>query len=236
MKRGIFRHGRLKTFLTRGILKGIFEPILYSDSDRIHRDFILPLNDCARVLPTLNIAPRANKLLTFWLVLVPKELFETLFIPDEEGKCYFPVMSFADHNEGQHCAHLTQAYVVFLVEQLLRNSAEFAAAMNFTREDIRISLQQIYGDENPSEKCLTDFYAEFDLERLEVDPRDWAIVYMWKVCDALIHDKKRLKQCMGAWNDDVFQRSAFGLWAIGFTIDRKKASLRYASQLEGEGL
>jgi hypothetical protein len=236
MKRGIFRHGGFKTFLTRGILKGVFEPILYSDNDRIHRDFVIPLNECARVLPTFNVVRRATNLLTYWLVQVPKELFETLFIPGEKGRSYFSVVSFADHNGGQYCAHLTQAYVVFLVEQSLRNSLEFATTMGFTQEDMRLCIEGVYGKQNLTVQCLVSLYEEFGLQRMKVDPRDWPIVYLWKVCDALIHDKRRLKECMGAWNDDPFQRSAFSAWAVEFIIDRKNASLRYAAQLEAEGL
>lgn len=60
MEYGIFRHGPLKTFLTRGFLRSIFKPLFYSKSDNIQANFVEVVNDL--VIKIENGIKNKNKL------------------------------------------------------------------------------------------------------------------------------------------------------------------------------
>jgi hypothetical protein len=89
MDYGIFRHGPFKTFLTRGFLRSIFKPLLYSKSDNIQANFVEVVNDF--VIKIEREIKTKNKLaIIYWLAIVPKLFFEMIFIENERGEVYFP--------------------------------------------------------------------------------------------------------------------------------------------------
>ena len=110
MKKGVFTHGPLKTFLTRGLFKSIFKPLLYSKEDHIHSNFLNVLNNC--IIKIDNLDQQYQLLLSFWLVHVPKLWFETIFIKDERGFTYLNLVEKSDTNNGEECAYITSIYTL----------------------------------------------------------------------------------------------------------------------------
>jgi hypothetical protein len=67
-KKGIWKHGTIKTFLTRGALRSVFKPILYSKEERFHAEFVNKYNAAAKVLDTNE---HTGKTLVQWFAIAP---------------------------------------------------------------------------------------------------------------------------------------------------------------------
>ena len=204
IKRGIFRHGPVKTFLTRGLFKSIFIPILYKREDIIHKEFANTLN--GYVLKQELLAPEFQMLILFWLVIVPKQWFELLFMPDENENVLFGVAKEAQHLNGKDCAYLTQGYSLWMLEQFFKNSPEMNQKTGLTMQDFEYAIEVLDGKVSKTLGSLNYFRSKFDLDKMDVDPRDWPIIYTWEICDLLISDQQKLGQVMGAWNNSALEK------------------------------
>jgi hypothetical protein len=200
-ERGIFRHGLFKTFLTRGLFKSIFRPILYQREENIHLEFVNVLNDY--VLKQEMISPEYLNQILFWLVIVPKKWFELVFMPDKKGNFLIDIAKKAQHLNGTDCAYLTQGYALWMLEQLLKNSPEMNEKTELTIEDFEYAVELLDGKVSKTLGYLDYFRSKFDLEKMDVDPRDWPIIYVWEICDLLISDQSKLEQVMGDWNKSM---------------------------------
>lgn len=224
MNRGIFRHGFFKTFLTRGFLRSIFKLLLYTKADKIHSDFVKVVNNF------VVKKPKNEMTILFWLVMVPKLFFETIFIEDENGEAYLDVVKNATQDNGRECAYLTQAFVLWNLQQILQNKKEFKTQMGFLIEDLEKITKRVLGQENKIIFYLNYFREKFDLKKLEVDPRDWSIIYVWEVCDILITDKKVLRDTMQEWNDDIIRKTEFITFATQFFAEQKETAIQLSKK------
>ena len=82
MPRGIWRHGRVKTFLTRGIVGPLFRSSLYTQEELIHYSFTGALNEL--VVKLDESTPAVPLHVLFWLTLV--RLFRLLLQVEVRGR------------------------------------------------------------------------------------------------------------------------------------------------------
>jgi hypothetical protein len=224
MNHGIFRHGLLKTFLTRSFLGSIFRPILYTKSDNIHSDFVDPLNHFAiKLNQASNLEYRM--LLGYWLVLVPKTFFEILFVEDEQGGVYFDVLNKATGIYGKECAYITQAFTLWYLHQFLKNDPNFKAQIGLSMDDVETVIKNISGNENQVLQYLNYFRYHFTDESEVIDPADWPVNYYAIICKTLIRDSKVLKGCLVRWDKKPLDQVAFATLTSKFFGEQKGQSL-----------
>jgi len=228
MKYGIFRHGLFKTFLTRGFLRSFFVSFFYSNADNIQAEFVRVINDF--IIEIESKVKTENKMaIMYWLAIVPKLFFETVFIEDENGIIFLNVPINATENKGQECAFITQAFILWNLQQLLKNDEGYNEEMGFSIEDLEKIVKIILGKDNKIIYYLNYYRDKFDLKKLEVDPRDWSIIYVWDICDTLITDKKVLKEAMQEWNDDIFKKMDLISFTTDFIIEHKESARKLSN-------
>lgn len=206
MARGIMQHGELKTFFTRGILGSLFRPFLYSKIDKINYDFVRVITE------TINgITKKINKpdqvALQIWFSMAPLEHFGLLFLPDETNETLIPMLEKAEVNGGRECAYLTQAFMLFYLEQILKNSPDFKEKTKISLKDIEDTCDIVFGEGNKTRQYLDYFRNSFD--RIQIDPRDEPIVYVYEATKLFINDKKRQRLAIQKWDDDLVGKIGF---------------------------
>lgn len=221
-KLGIWKHGAVKSFLTRGAFRSVFKPILYSHEDHFHQEFLSIFNYAASILDTNDTSGKA---LTQWLTLVPVRFFENNFLTDESGTFLVPLLKGADNDKAKQCAHFTQAFALWYFQQFMTNNEDFTEALGFDMEYVEQALRQLYGIKNLTLDYLNFIRDKFNLETLEVDPRDWALVYYYDLCDILYSSEEKLYAVIGEWNDDLMQRTQYSTLAMQYFAECKKTTL-----------
>jgi hypothetical protein len=220
--RGIMQHGAFKTFLTRGAFRSLFKPIIYKKEDHIHSEFrhaFLPLAN------GLNTKDKLGRFLAYWLYSAPKELFEEIFIANEHGEYYLTAVRDSDLQNGQLCAHYTQAFVLWYLEQLLKNSEEYRNAVGISMSDVEYILSEFYGAKNLTMQYLNEIRALFNVKAMQVDPRDWGIIYVHNIYDLLINNEQLKYKSMSEWDNDLIEKTSFILFVAQFINDKKEQSL-----------
>jgi len=224
-KLGVWKHGALKTFLTRGAFRSVFRPMLYTNEEHFHIDFLTIYNNAAQKIDTDVMA---GKNMNQRLVLAPLRFFENSFLSDETGTILVPLLKGADRSKAIQCAHFTQAFALWYFQQFLTNSEDFAETLGYDMELVEDALVQIYGMKNLTLDYLNYFREKFDLETLEVDPRDWPLVYYYDMCEMLYSSEKELYNVIGQWNDDLFARTQYSTLTETHFIECKKTTLAIA--------
>jgi hypothetical protein len=224
-KLGIWRHGAVKTFLTRGAFRSVFQPLLYNNEEQFHVEFISIFNNAAGLLDT---SATTGKTLTQWLVLAPLRFFENNFLSDESGSPLVPLLKGADKGKAIQCAHFTQAFALWYFQQFLTNSEDFAETLGYDMGLVEDALGQIYGIKNLTLDYLKYFRDKFNLETMEVDPRDWPLVYYYDLCDMLYSSEEKLYEVIGEWNDDLIQRTQYSTLAVTYFAECKKTTIAIA--------
>lgn len=226
MSKGIFRHKKFKTFLTRGLLRPIFKPFLYTKEDNIHSDFIEVLNNMVVKINRINL--KDKDVIIFWLVIVPRMYFEEIFIEDENNKVYLDIIKYSTENNGKEGAYITQAYVLWILQQMLTNKPELKEKMSISIEGLEILINHILGKDNKVQYYLEKYRNKFDLKKLEVDPRDWPIIYIGDICQTLINDTDILKTAIKAWNDNIIEKMKFIAFDVDFFGEKQKQAIKLA--------
>lgn len=229
MNYGIFRHGFFKTFLTRGFLRSIFEPLLYTKSDKIQADFVEVVNDFV-VKIEREIKPKNAMAVMYWLAIVPKLFFEMIFVENEKGEVYLDVLKNATENNGNECAFITQAFILWNLQQILQNKQEYKEEMGFSIEDLEEITKIILGQDNKIIHYLNYYREKFDLKKLEVDPRDWSIIYVSDICNALVTDKKVLKETLQEWDSDMIKKMEFISVTTHFMVEQKETASKLSKK------
>ncbi len=157
-----------------------------------------------------HLPPSQVRAAGFWFCIAPTMHFFGA-LADQSGRIMVvPVLQNASSLDGQACAALSQGYCAFTLYRMLSNSEEYRDAMRMNPQDVRSFLSRL-----PSEAGLRafDYYRErFDIpfgEENAVDPRDWAIVWLWDIADVLIPDAKAQERALGEWNSNMFARLEF---------------------------
>lgn len=229
MSSGIFKHGLIKTILTRGFLSPIFKSMLYTKEDNIHNDFVEVVNDFVVKVPR-DIKPKSEKTMLFWLAIVPKNFFEAIFIDNDKAPAYLNVVENATQNSGKECAYITQAFILYNLEQILQNKAGFKEAMGFTIEDLENVTKIILGEDNKILTYLNHFREKFDLKKIGqetfIDPRDWSIFYVAEITKQLINNKEIAKKSLGKWDEDLIEKTKFVLFTGQFFSHQNEIAMK----------
>lgn len=173
-------------------------------------------------LPHVVRDPQSRKMI-FWLADAPQSLFDKVFCLDATGRAYLPVLQHAQVEDGASCAAITQGYSLWFLQQMLDNDKAFRNAMAFDISEVERVASYF-----PSRilKTLDSYRQRFDLSKLDVDPRDWPIVWLWDIADVLIPDQRELQRVLGTWNDDLFARMAYVSEMTVFEVGLKDRALK----------
>jgi hypothetical protein len=227
--RGIMRHGSLKAFLTRGLPKKVFRPLLYDRVDFVHHDFLGALKDLVRHGDGW-LEDRDLRLMLFWLVVVPRNWFEQLFIPGRTVPAIFDAAENSDQGGGAECAFVSQAYALWMMQQFLQNDPVFRAQAGWEIGAVEQFTVSVYGPNNPILRYLEGYRFRFDVQPVVRDPRDWPIIYVWDIHDILISEEHGLSPLMHRWNDDLIQRLAFVDFGARYFVEQKAVFTDLANQ------
>lgn len=224
--RGIFTHGPLKAFLTRGLFRNVFRPLLYGKLDHIHWNFIEVFNNEIMTLDN-GLTEEHKKIVFFWHCLTPMNFFDTIFVKDSRGETLLPqVFDNAQNTNGAECAYLTQAFTLFMLGQFLKNDSEYADHIRLPISEFEKVTTFAFGEKNKTLAYLQNFRNKFDTKKLEFDPRDWSLEYVWNVCSVLIPETDVLAKAMGAWDEDILGKMQLIGFATEYFVECKKESLR----------
>lgn len=147
MARGIWKNNLLKIFLTRSFLGPLFRPLLYSQEEYIHYSFVAPFAPLANSIVKMRES-RIKVIAYYWLVDVPRTIFEELFFPDgaEDALCH--LLTYAQRADGEGIAYLTQSYALSYLEHALVRDSSFQEELTITAADLHKIIASLYGAEN----------------------------------------------------------------------------------------
>jgi hypothetical protein len=231
--RGVFTHGPVKAYLTRGFLGKYFRPLLYKNSDHIHLNFIEVLNDEVMEIQE-KVSQSHRNIVTFWHCLTPIKLFNTIFIKNRSGKTMIPqVLEFAQNTNGAECAYLTQAFCLYMLEQFLKNDQTYLDSIGLDILKFEQFTTDIYGDNNKTLTYLHDFRKKFDTGKLKYNPGDCAIEYIMSIFKVLIPERSVLVRAIGKWDDDKSAKGQAISFVTDFFTERKTSSLKTIDNTDG---
>lgn len=223
MGRGIMNHSNFKTFLTAGIFGKMFRPILYSKVDKIQFDFLGVIVETIKGIDNkINI--QNKRTLKIWFCMAPKELFELLFLPDENNKVMVPVLEHAEFDSGKECAYLTQGFILYQLEQIIKNSNEYSVTTKLNLQYIEDTCDMIFGKDNQTRKHLDHYRRIFNNN--QTDPRDNPISFVYDTTRLFIYDKKKQRSAIQEWDDDLISKYNLINDFIEFIARQKDNSLK----------
>ena len=119
------KHGNVETF-----------------EDFINFKFIEALSNTSKIIDEKIEEPK-NTILNIWLYLAPMELFEHLYLPNEHGITYIPLLENAEYQNGEECAYLTQGFMIYNLERIITNSSEYKDQTGLSVEYIKNAIDLI---------------------------------------------------------------------------------------------
>lgn len=147
MARGIGENSFLKIFLTRSFLGPIFRPLLYSREEYIHYTFleeITMLTQEIMAMPDLE----QRGLTYYWLIEVPKSLFEGLFIIADHHQKKCNLSDYTNGKDGTGLGYLTQGYILAILPYLVEKDQLLDQLIHPTIGDLEKIIFTIFGPEN----------------------------------------------------------------------------------------
>lgn len=225
MTYGIFNHGPIKSFLTRGPFRRTFQPLLYSPKDKFHYTFVECLEFQLQRLPT-SVEKVNLKSVAYWLCHAPKDFFEMLFLSNEgEHNIHpIPILQGKIENYGNECAYVTQAFILCNLEQILINDKDYREKFNLSVLDLEILTHDSLIGRNSIIKHLNRYRKLSSSKNL--DPRDVYLIYIWDICDILIPNPEERMKIMGCWDDDTVGKMGTIHRIIDFFVHAKRVSLK----------
>lgn len=230
-KFGVYRYTGFKLLLVKGPLRWIFQPIIYDKADYLHKNFLHPLYDCQIKIQDI-VKNDWQIMLTYWLIEVPEELFEGIFLDYTEPKSMWFATKNADNINSEKCVYITQAYVLWNLEQLLKNDKNFQKKMDLTIDNIEYLLLNIFKFQETL-NYLNFFRDKFDLKKLHkdkknfIDPRDWILEYVWQICEIIYSDKHLMNQTLKDWDTNILQKLSLTIFDTTFFSDVKRIAIEY---------
>ncbi len=116
--RGIGEKNLTKIFLTRSFLGSIFRPLLYSREEYIHYIFLEEITALTQAIMTMPDLEQRS-LTYYWLIEVPKSLFEGLFIIGDHHQKKCNLSDYTNGKEGTGLGYLTQGYILAILPYLV---------------------------------------------------------------------------------------------------------------------
>ncbi|AJQ29603.1 hypothetical protein JBW_04272 [Pelosinus fermentans JBW45] len=147
MVRGIGENSLTKIFLTRSFLGPIFRPLLFSREEYIHDTFleeITMLTQDIMAMPDLE----QRGLTYYWLIEVPKSLFEGLFIITDHHQKMCNFSDYTNGKDGTGLGYLTQGYILAILPYLVEKDQLLDQLVHPTIDDLEKIIFTMFGPEN----------------------------------------------------------------------------------------
>lgn len=166
MARGIWENSLMKIFLTRSFLGPIFRPFLYSAEEYVHYTFLEEITMLTQeIVKISNLEKRG--LAYYWLIEVPRSLFEELFINNAENQRKCQIFYDSKVRDGSGIAYLTQGYILAIMPCISQKDESFHLRISPSISELEQIILAVYGAENRIsyyqhyfQQLLTDFRAE----------------------------------------------------------------------------
>jgi hypothetical protein len=166
MARGIWENSLMKIFLTRSFLGPIFRPFLYSAEEYVHYTFLEEITMLTQeIIKIRNLEKRG--LTYYWLIEVPRSLFEELFINSAENQRKCQIFYDSKVRDGSEIAYLTQGYILAIMPCILQKDESFNLRISPSISELEQIILAAYGAENRIsyyqhyfQQLLADFRAE----------------------------------------------------------------------------
>lgn len=155
----------------------------------------------------------------YWMSIVPYNLFNQLFISDTSIKV--PVFKDADNNALYDPIYITQAFVLFYLENIINNDKNYSSKFNIKSSDIEIICNTIYSQQNNPVLHNLKYFKEI-LNKL--DPRDRIIEYIYTIGELYIHEKHS-KTSMSNWDANYIAKIELIGWFTNFIVSSKEKCL-----------
>ncbi|WP_372948159.1 hypothetical protein [Mariniphaga sp.] len=221
MARGVMKHGTTKTFLTRGVFGIFLRPIIYSETDKIHFEFLKIITKTIKSIDR-EINSKYRGVLQIWFSMAPKEHFELLFLPDENIQTMIPMLEKAEVNNGEECAIMTQGFILYNLEQIIKNSTEYRNTIRINVPDLE-SICDIIFDKKSKQRIYWDYFRN---ELKNEDPRNIPIIYVYEATSLFITDNNRKKIVIQSWDDDLLGKFAYINGFANFIQIQKENSIK----------
>jgi hypothetical protein len=166
MARGIWENSLLKIFLTRSFLGPLFRPFLYSAEEYVHYTFLEDITILTQeIIQIRNLKKRG--LTYYWLIEVPRSLFEELFINsvENQGKCQ--IFKDIKAKEGTEMAYLTQGFILAIMPYMLQKDESLDLSISPSISELEQIIIAAYGSKNRIfyyqyyfQQLLADFFPE----------------------------------------------------------------------------
>ncbi|MFA6923707.1 MAG: hypothetical protein WC223_05575 [Bacteroidales bacterium] len=230
--KGIFRHSKLKTFFKKGFLGKLSRLIFFKNEDYIHFRFINCLSNNISKIQKSN--GNYNKvIILYWLVQLPRELFEELFI---EGESKSEIMNFtlknAENLKSEKCAYITQAYILWNYENILRSDNVFGSAM---QRNTIVAFEEIVKSNIESSDEIIDYLNFFrhvfdakDNGDEPVNPKDRILIYIFEICKIIYKDKNKIQEALNKLDQNIRQKLILSFFDVAFFSEAKKTALNLA--------
>jgi hypothetical protein len=166
MARGIWENSLMKIFLTRSFLGPIFRPFLYSAEEYVHYTFLEEITMLTQeIIKIRNLEKRG--LTYYWLIEVPRSLFEELFINSAKNQRKCQIFYDSKVRDGSEIAYLTQGYILAIMPCILQQDESFNFQISPSISELEQIILAAYGAENRIsyyqhyfQQLLADFRAE----------------------------------------------------------------------------
>jgi len=166
MARGIWENSLMKIFLTRSFLGPIFRPFLYSTEEYVHYTFLEEITILTQEITQIrNLEKRG--LTYYWLIEVPRSLFEELFINGIENQRKCQIFNDIKAKDGTEIAYLTQGYILAIMPCMLQEDEYLDLRISPSMSELEQIIITTYGSENRIfyyqhyfQQLLADFFAE----------------------------------------------------------------------------
>jgi hypothetical protein len=153
-----------------------------------------------------------RSLMVSWCVSLPWAYFENLFIND--NKYNQPLLSVFDSAEvinGTDCALITQAFILYHLEQLIKNDVNYK---KFSMKEV----EQLLFSHISRGTFLVEKLNTFRQRLRELPPYDWYFEYIREILNAIYGEKERTFNMWFALSTD----SRLRLWLDVISIEMVK--------------
>jgi hypothetical protein len=166
MARGIWENSLIKIFLTRSFLGPIFRPFLYSTEEYVHYTFLEEITMLTQeIIKIRNLEKRG--ITYYWLIEVPRSLFEELFINGVENRRKCQIFYDTKTRNGSEIAYLTQGFILAIMPCMLQKDESLNLQISPSISELEQIILSAYGAENRIfyyqhyfQQLLAEFFAE----------------------------------------------------------------------------
>lgn len=155
--------------------------------NNIIKDFEKEFNNQLDIFSHVEFSKLNQENFMKWFLIFPRSYFNFFFVDEnKDGEIYIDIIKGGKYNNGGECFFITQAYILYTLELLLKNRKNFDKDIGFSIKNLEEFINIILGEDNKIIQYLNYYRERFDYSKNGVDPRDYHIIYIYNICDQLI--------------------------------------------------